>query len=174
MSGTVVEEACRTTQDPSRCSDLLALREVLHGLDLAVADHHVGLAGQDRLDEAEDVRPVVLVVGVRVDDHVGAELQRGVQAGLEARGEALVVGQAHDVVDAVGARHLHGAVGRAVVDHEPLDGVEARHLAREVRQGDGERLLLVLAGDLDDELHSGPVDGTTRRHGIRPVDSGEP
>ena len=36
---------------------------------------------------------------------------------------------------------------------EPLDDVEAGHLAGEVAQRDRERLLLVQAGDLDDELH---------------------
>ena len=37
----------------------------------------------------------------------------------------------------------------------------------------GSVCFLVLAGDLDDELHSGPVDGTTRRRGMPgPVDSG--
>ena len=70
-------------------------------------------------------RPVVLVVGVGVDDHVGAELERRVEPRLEAGGEALVVRQPDDVVDAVRARDLDGPVGRAVVDHEPLDGVEA-------------------------------------------------
>ena len=61
------------------------------------------LARDDRLDELRDVLAAVLVVGVGVDDHVGAELQRGVHAGLERAREALVVGQAHDVVDAAGA-----------------------------------------------------------------------
>ena len=96
---------------------------------------------------------VVLVVGVGVDDHVGAELQRGVDARLEARRQTLVVGQAHEVVDAVRARHRDRLVGRAVVDHEPLDGVEALDLARQVRERRAELLRLVEAGDLDDELH---------------------
>ena len=96
----------------------------------------------------------VLVVGVRVDDDVGAELQARVEARLEAGGKALVVRQLDDVVDAVLARHLDRAVGRAVVDDEPLDDVEARDLAREVGERRRERLLLVEAGDLDDELHA--------------------
>ena len=72
------------------------------------------------------VRAAVLVVGIGVDDHVGAELQGRVDAGLEGGREALVVGQAHDVVDAVRARDRDRVVGRAVVDDEPLDLVEAR------------------------------------------------
>ena len=58
----------------------------------------------------------------------------GVEARLEALREALVVGEAHDVVDAVGARDLDRAVGRAVVDHEPLDLVEARRRCAEGRR----------------------------------------
>ena len=87
---------------------------------------------EDRLDELGDVAAVVLVVGVGVDDHVGAELERGVEPGLEARGEPLVVREPHDVVDAVLARDLDRAVGRAVVDDQPLDRLEALDLAREV------------------------------------------
>ena len=153
VSGT--ERLRRLAHDPRAepLQQLLRRREVLDGPDLAVADHHVGVAGQDRRHQALDVRPVVLVVGVGVDDHVGAELERRVEPGLEARGEPLVVGQAHDVVDAVRARHLDGAVGRAVVDDQPFDALEARHLARKVGQRDRERLLLVQARDLDDQLH---------------------
>ena len=78
----------------------LGAGEVLVGVDLAVADHHVGLAAQDRTYELRDVGGLVLVVGIGVDDHVGAELESGVQPGLEARRQSLVVGQADDVVDA--------------------------------------------------------------------------
>ena len=73
--------------------------------------------------------------------------------GLERGGEALVLVQADDVVDAVLAGDLDGAVARAVVDDEPLDDVEARHVARQRGERDREAALLVLAGDLDDELH---------------------
>ena len=86
-------------------------------------------------------------------------LSAGVQARLEAGGEALVVRQLHDVVDAVGARDLDRPVGGAVVDDEPLDGVEAGDLAREIGQRRRQRRLLVEAGDLDDELHARAGDG---------------
>ena len=87
----------------------------------------------DRRDELGDVGALVLVVGVGVDDHVGAELQAGVEARLERRREALVVRQPDDVVDAVLAGDLDRGVGRAVVDDQPLDGVEPGDLARQVR-----------------------------------------
>jgi hypothetical protein len=98
---------------------------VLDVLHLAVADDHVGVAGQHRADELGDVAAVVLVVAVGVDDDVGAELQARVEAGLEGVGEALVVRQADDVVDAVLTGDLDGPVVGAVVDDEPLDVVEA-------------------------------------------------
>ena len=113
---------------------LLGGREVLDRLDLPVADDHVGLAAQDRADQLGDVGPLVLVVGVGVDDHVGAELEARVQPGLEGGGQALVVRQPDDVVDAVLARDLDGAVARAVVDDQPLDDVEPGHLARQPRR----------------------------------------
>ena len=121
--------------------------------DLAVAHDHVGGAGQHGADELGHVAAVVLVVGVGVDDHVGAQLQGGVQAGLEGGGQALVVGQAHDVVDAVRACHLNRVVGRAVVDHQPLDGVEPVQLAGQGGQRGGKLGGLVPTRDLDDQLH---------------------
>ncbi len=70
-----------------------------------------------------------------------------------AGGESLVVREAHEMVDAELLRHLDGAVGRAVVDDEPLHDVEAVDLAGEVGERLRELLGLVEAGDLDDELH---------------------
>ena len=62
------------------------------------------------------------------------------------------------------ARDLDRAIGRPVVDDQPLDDVEAGDLAREVGQRCRERRLLVEAGDLDDELHAraGRGDGACR------------
>ena len=51
-------------------------------------------------------------------------------------------------------RHLDGAIGRAVVDDEPLDGVETGDLTGQVGQRRRERLLLVETWDLDDQLHA--------------------
>ena len=104
-------------------------------------------------------RADVLVVGVGVHDDVGAELEAGVETGLEGGGQPLVVGQAHHVVDAVAACHLDRVVARPVVDHEPLDAVDPGQLTREVRERRREVLRLVEAGDLDDQLHRAPPKG---------------
>ena len=111
--------------------------------------------------------PAVLVVGVGVDDDVGAELQAGVEPGLEAGREALVVGQPDDVLDPALAGDLDRAVGRAVVDHEQLDRVEAVDRARQVGDRRRQRLLLVQAGDLDDQLHRRGRQSIGRARGAR-------
>ena len=68
----------------------------------------------------------VLVVGVGVDDEVGARLERRVDAGRERRRQPLVAAQPDDVVDAARARDVRGAVARPVVDDQHLDHVDAR------------------------------------------------
>ena len=104
---------------------------------LPVADDHVSLTGDDRGDEPVDVAGVVLVVGVRRDDHVRAELQRRVEARLERNGEALALRKANDVVDAALACDLGRPVRRTVVHDEPLDRVEAGDGPREVGESAG-------------------------------------
>src|SRR5690606_18497572 len=152
---------------PEPLEHLLRTREVLDRHDVPVADHHVGLTGEDGRHQGRDVGRRVLVVGVGVDDDVGAQLEGGVQPRLEGGGQALVVGQLDDVVDPVLPGHLDRAVGRAVVDDEPLDLVEAGDLPGQVGQRDRELVLLVEARDLDDELHGRPGRGQRRRHGAR-------
>ena len=126
VSAISVPESRRTTQLPSRCSAFLEPEKCSIVADLAVADDHVGLAGEDRRDQLGDVGAAVLVVGVGVDDDVGAELEAGVEPGLEAGRQALVVGQADDVLDPVLAGDLDRAVGRAVVDDQQLDRRRSR------------------------------------------------
>ena len=119
-------DAWRTTHEPSRWSTFLSGEKCSIVSTWRSPTTMSASPREDRRDELGDVAAFVLVVGVGVDDHVGAELQAGVEAGLERGGEALVVGQPDDVVDAVRARDLDRPVGRAVVDDQPLDRVEAR------------------------------------------------
>ena len=107
--------------------------------------------------QQRDVAAGVLVVGVGVDDVVGAQLERGVDAGSEGRGQPLAAAEADHVVDAAGAGDLGRAVARAVVDHQPLDDVDAGDGGRQVAQRAGERLGLVQARDLDDQLGHAPT-----------------
>ena len=65
---------------------------------------------------------------------------------------ALVSRQPDNVVDAVPARYLGGAIGTAVVDDQPLHALIARNPAREIVQGDTEGLLLIVTRNFDDQL----------------------
>ena len=79
----------------------------------------------------------------------------GVEPGLEAGREALVVRQAHDVVDAVRARDLDRASVEpsSITSHSTVSKPStSRGRSASVS---GSVLLLVEAGDLDDELHAG-------------------
>ena len=179
VSGTSVSDAWRTTHEPAFCSRFFSGEKcsiVSVSRSPTTRSARPSTIGRDEL---RDVRAHVLVVGVGVDDDVGAELQARVEARLEAGGEALVVRQLDDVVDAVLARDLDRPVGRAVVDDEPLDDVDAGDLAREVGQRRRERLLLVEAGDLDDELHTEPSRGgcagrSAARDRVRRAQAGPP
>jgi hypothetical protein len=139
---------------PEHLKALLHPGEVRDLGHLAVADRHVRLAAEDRRDEARYVRRGVLVVGVGVDDDVGAELQARVEAGHEAAGETLVPGKAQDVIGSIGEGHLPGAVLRTVIDHEHQDFVDSLDPPGNGAQRRRERFFLVQAGDLDNELHA--------------------
>lgn len=113
----------------------------------------LGVAGEHRGGEGGDVAGVVLVIGVGVDDDIGAVVQAGREAAAEGAREAEIAAVADDVIDAVALCDLHGLVGAAVVDDEPFDALEAGHLAGQGVEGEAERGGLVVAGDLDDQLH---------------------
>ena len=132
---------------------LLGGGEVVDRGDIAVTDHHFGLAVEDRPHQQRHVGAAVLVVGVGVDDDVGAELQTGVETGLETGCQTAIVGQLDDVVDPALECHGDRFVGRSVVDHEELDLVDAVDLPGQVGKRRRQGFLLVQTGDLDDCLH---------------------
>ncbi len=107
----------------------------------------------DRADQGRDVAAVVLVIGVGVDDDVCARVDGGVQPLGEGGGETAVAVEADDVADAELAGDFGGAIGAAIVDHQELNGSDARDLAGEGGDGLGKRLLLVVARYLDDKIH---------------------
>jgi len=129
--------------------------EVLQRGHPPVTHHDVGLAVHDGPDQPGDVLPAVLVIGVGVDDDVGAQAERRLQAGGERCCQPLVLLQPDDVVGPRFPRHLGGAVGRAVVHHQHLYPVHPRQGTGQVAQGLGEGGFFVVGGNLDDEFHKG-------------------
>ena len=152
-SATEVLLAQRTVQLPSFCR----ARRVRERWDIASMGRAPtttsARALENRPNQRGDVVGAVLVVGVRVDDDVGSAREARFEADPERLGQPEVPAQANDVVDAGGARDLDRAILAAVVHDQPLDGREALDAARQRPQRDGQRLLFVVAGDLDDQSH---------------------
>jgi hypothetical protein len=59
------------------------------------------------------------------------------------------------MVDARGAGGFRRAVPGPVVDEQPLDTLETRHVARQLRERRADRLRLVVRRDLDDQVRHG-------------------
>ena len=129
--------------------------EVLDFRDWARADRDLGFAIQDRLDELGNVLGIVLVVRIRVDDHVCAVAQAGVQACHESPGKSLVCTKIDDMIDPVRPGYFHRAIRRSVVNDQPLDLIDAGDLPWKRLEGNRKRALFVVARHLDDELLHG-------------------
>lgn len=147
--------------------EFLQRRKMLDLGNGTFADDHVGLAGDNGGDEGGDVGGVVLIIGIRIDDDVGPALQAGGEPGHEGAGEA-EVGALDHVIDAAGAGDIGGAVGAAIIDDEPLDGIDAGKRAWQLLQGDGQSLFLVITRNLDDDFHVMRRAQLTKNHSPRP------
>lgn len=120
----------------------------------AVADDDVGAAVEDRLDQARDIGALVLIVAVGIDDDVGAEPQAGVEPDAEGARQALVVLVDENMIDAKLPRHLDRAVRRSIADDEDFHVIDAVDLARNIRHRRRQRLLFVVTGNLNNQLHA--------------------
>ena len=126
---------------------------MLDGVCAAVAYYHRRLALKQRTHQLFNVRAGVLVVGVGVDDDVGAQAQACVDSRHEALCKSAVVHEAYYVVYAQLLCALYGAVGAAVVDDEVFDLVDTVDVPGEVVYGHVEGLGFVIAGYLDYQFH---------------------
>jgi hypothetical protein len=141
---------------------------VLDRLDVAIADDDVRLARKQRSEQGRDVVAHVLVVAVGVDNVIGAELQRRVDARHECGGESLAARETDDVVDARHQRDVAGAVGRPVVHDEVLDQVDPRDRPGQIADRAGQGVRLVEARYLDDQFGQGGYPWINRRPAGRP------
>src|SRR5690606_2412798 len=69
----------------------------------------------------------------------------------------------HDIVSAMIACDVGGAVGRSIVDHQDFDAIDTVDPSRNGGDGRRQRLGLVVAGDLDDQLHCGGSTATPKK-----------
>ena len=122
-------------------------------INRTLANHNVGFPFKDRADKLGDVRAVILVVRVGVDDDVRPKMQAGVQPGHKAACQPLVALEADNVVHPKAPRLRHGAVAAAVVDDQGFNLINAVNLPGQVFQRHMERFFLIIAGNLDNQFH---------------------
>ena len=101
----------------------------------ARAEHHVGVAFLDGLDDLRQQRGIVLIIRVDHHDDVGAGAQSFAVAGLLV-GAVAVVAVVNEQFESQLAGDLGGLVGAAVVHQD--DQVD--HVARQIGIGHVERL----------------------------------
>jgi hypothetical protein len=124
-------------------------------MDLAIGDHDVGGAGDDRCDEIGDSLLRVLVVPIDVDDDVGAELQGSLDAVVERPAEPSGPGVMHELRHAVLTGNLHGPVRGPVVNDQYDDLVDTLDVRGDGGQDRGKGALFVEARDLHHQPHGG-------------------
>ena len=125
------------------------MRVVAH---TAITDHDIGFARDDRCHQRRDIGAFVLVVGIGVDDDIGAFGQGLVQTAAEGGSQPAIAAVPHHVVDAVLARDLRGAIAAAIVDDEVFDHIDAGHFLGETGDRLWQVVRLVKRGYLDNEF----------------------
>lgn len=88
----------------------LAFAEIFVCQGLPVANDHICLVGEDRGDQFADFAARILVVGVGVDNDVGAKRQRKLHAVDESPRETAIAPMPEDIVRAIFQRHFGGVV----------------------------------------------------------------
>ena len=131
---------------------LLRDGKMLDFVDGPRAHHELRRPLQNGQHQHRDVRRAVLIVRVRVDDHVGPRLDGVVQPRREGARQPAMDAQAKNMIDPMLPRDLHSVVGRSVVDDKPLHHVESRNLAGKLLERDGQGALFVVTRYLDDQF----------------------
>lgn len=121
-------------------------------VDGPAPDDNVGRALDNRRHQFWDVSCIILIVGIGVDNNVRAKPQTTIQAGDKTFGESLVFREPNNMIDAVFKSHPHRIISAPVIDDQPLHHIEPLYRSRQYGQGDGQGFLLIVAGDLDNQL----------------------
>ena len=141
-----VQEAKRTAGD--RVAELLlrAERALIPAAASTGTDHHVGVAGADRVDQRGELAGVVTVVAVEEHDDV-RRIGSEVREGFQARGAVAALGLVDDFGPVLSG-YLGGAIGGAVVGDDDAADRWARDVAQDQREG----VLLVESRDYDGDV----------------------
>ncbi len=118
-----------------------------------LAHHKARAVFDDWLDQCRNCAGVILVVRIAIDDDIGAALQTGLKPGHEGAREALVAGDAHDMIGAIGGGDFRGSIVRPIIDHQRFNDIDASDDFRDRGQSVRDLVRFVEAGDLNDEFH---------------------
>src|SRR3546814_9545937 len=116
-----------------------------------VADHDIGAACDDRLDELRNIGAIILIVAVGIDDDIGVGTEGKVDAVPETACQTHIATVAQYMVHAAVPRDVARPVSRAVVDDKIFDNIYARNMARQVGNRRGKRIGFVVARYLDED-----------------------
>jgi len=130
------------------------MRIVAHA---TITDDDIRFTGQNRRHQFADILAFILVVGIGIDDDIGAFGQRLVDPRLESRRKSAVGPVPDNMIDTEPARGAAGIVIAAIVDDQDFDTIDAINLARQGNQRFGQACRLIIAGNLDDQLHSARI-----------------
>lgn len=100
------------------------------------ANDDIGRTVKDGADQFFNIIAAVLVIGIGVDDDIGAVAEAGVKACHKAFGKAFVAAEVYDVVDAPASGDLYGIIFTAVIDDEVFDGINAVDVSGEGIESD--------------------------------------
>ena len=147
------------SSDPGRhpVADRLLEGHLLDGALRPGAENEVGLVVEDGPDQLRDLGAVVLAVSVGVDDDVRTHREGGLEAGPEARCEALVLLEADDRVGTGTPGFLDRPIRRAVIDDEDFDGVDTGDGPGNLTDDGRDRLFFIVGRDHYDEFHGVPL-----------------
>ena len=133
-SATRVPLTRATTKLPMRCKSFFT-GEKCSTVAIGLAHHDFGASIEDRLNQRRDVSRVVLVVGVGVDDDVGAVFEARTDSKHEGSRQTLIPGEADHMRDSELARYRDTA---ALIDgSDEARLAEFRVLVGEVTGGTG-------------------------------------
>ena len=122
---------------------LLRKRKVVYFVGPSIADYELRSALENRLYQFGDIRSVVLVVTIGVDNDVGAFAQAIIHSRGERMSQSPVGRETQDVFDTVLPGHLSRAVGAAIIDDQHLDLVNSLDLPRDIPERGGQGVLFI-------------------------------
>ena len=122
----------------------------------SIPDDEFGAALKNGFHQLGDVRTLILIVAIRVDDDVRTRLEAIVHTRREGVTQAPIRGKTQHMIHSVLAGDVTRAVCTSIVDDQYFDFVDALDFSGNIAKCLGQRILFIEAWNLNDEFHSFP------------------